>query len=769
MNKTKKTVLYLVLAAVIAGCVWTGFSYYRRARSYEGEITATVEKEIIIQRDKNGTPHVKAGSIKDACFAVGFLHGQDRLALIEYFRAAAKGTLSELIGERGLEIDRIMRTMGFSARAEELVKKLKSPYMDYLDAYTYGINVAKQNFGEDTGSSAEIPQSAWTMKDVLSILLMMEWSDVLLNDRELLFPLPDSLNKSILKDLIPEEYLYYYTLEESKNVDRLKNIRKTVAGYIGPFSDGLAFYLSGRRIRDGKPIIGLNLNSNLNQYPKWYPVYMIIGNKKMACITASGLPFFYFGSSDTIAFAGFSMKIDTQDFCNETIKKIDDQKYYLGNGRWNKLSVAEEKIYTDQERSEENAKKIYVYRKQGGEILSSIPDESGDSHVSLKSISPDEHYIASLFDIPFAGSLQEAAALLRNKTSGPRVYLFTDYDSAVIAHSGMVPVREIGGKVFKNNPDTAWKSVTDISSLGVLTENTTMIIGDQYFAIPKNIEGLITRRDGNRYSRLEFLMGNERLNDRKAVEEILLDSHSPVAEKFTPLFMSILETVSITSSRLSRIYFNQWDSSIKADSVPSSIFINLLADTIRLTISDDLEDYHDELMENYDLIIDKFYTLLSENKSFIFDDAKTKTEIEDRDSLFRRAFLKTLRHLNERYGPIMDEWKWREADSTPYRMPLYNEGLFEKTWDDKKSKGDVRAINMGTINSVNMPGADNILSLSGIYHGSLLYLSQSFSCPMDPDSEYYKNNEKIKKYTCLNRERGVETLKIIPQSRKSEK
>jgi acyl-homoserine lactone acylase PvdQ len=597
---------------------------------------------------------------------------------------------------------------------------------------------------------------------------MLDWSDALLNNKELYFPFPDNLNKIILKDIIPDEYLYFYTLDEGKNVDKLKKIRKAVAEYIGPFSEGLAFYLSGKRIKDGKPILGFNLNSNLSQYPKWYPVYMAIGDKKMACITASGLPFIYFGSSETMSFAGFNLKVDTQDFCGETIKKIDDQKYYLGRGRWNKLNVSEEKIFTDPERSDEYAKKIHVYSTDGGAILSSIPDDSETSYISIKSILPDEKYIMSLFDIPFAGDLQSAASLLKNISSNPKVYLFTDYNTAVIAHSGMVPARDINNSVFKNNPETAWKSVTDISAGGLLKESKDMIIGDQYFTLPKNIEGLISCRDNSRFSRLQLLLENDRLNERKGVEEILLDSHSPIAEKFTPLFVSILDTISITSSRLSRIYFNQWDSSVKAGSVPSVIFTDLLRNTISMTISDDIENYHEELMDNHDKIIDKFYALMSEGKSFIFDDLRTKSEIEDRDSLFRRAFLRTLRQLNERYGPIMNNWKWKTTDSAPYKIPLLSTGFFSKIQDSGKylKSGGFHTTNMGTINSINMPGAFNVSSLSGIFHGRMLYLSQSFSSTMDPESDYFKNNVSDNKFTRINRERPVHTFRIIPQSKK---
>jgi hypothetical protein len=145
-------------------------------------------------------------------------------------------------------------------------------------------------------------------------------------------------------------------------------------------------------------------------------------------------------------------------------------------------------------------------------------------------------------------------------------------------------------------------------------------------------------------------------------------------------------------------------------------------------------------------------------------------EIEDRDAIFRRAFLKTLRLLNENYGPIMNDWKWGIANPGLFNIPLLKTSLFSakksNTESDNKIGGITPVISLGTINAINIPGANNVLSLSGVFHANLLYISPAFSCPMDPDSEYYTNYTKVKKYLCLNREKGVHTQKIIPQSKK---
>jgi len=51
------------------------------------------------------------------------------------------------------------------------------------------------------------------------------------------------------------------------------------------------------------------------------------------------------------------------------------------------------------------------------------------------------------------------------------------------------------------------------------------------------------------------------------VEAILYDNKSELAEKFIPAFMGILKDNPLTSSRLARIYFQEWDYSMDSGKV----------------------------------------------------------------------------------------------------------------------------------------------------------------------------------------------------------
>ena len=61
------------------------------------------------------------------------------------------------------------------------------------------------------------------------------------------------------------------------------------------------------------------------------------------------------------------------------------------------------------------------------------------------------------------------------------------------------------------------------------------------------------------------------ISEKDAVN-ILLDKYSSDGERFIPVFLSILKTNLVTSARLTRIYFNQWNFNMDAGNVAPSIF-----------------------------------------------------------------------------------------------------------------------------------------------------------------------------------------------------
>ena len=101
-----------------------------------------LEKPVAVTRDRWGCPHVNAASEHDVWFAQGFCHGQDRLWQIERTRRFARGTLSEILGEALIPIDRRYRRLGIRHVADHDWPQLDRAARDILQAFSEGVNAA---------------------------------------------------------------------------------------------------------------------------------------------------------------------------------------------------------------------------------------------------------------------------------------------------------------------------------------------------------------------------------------------------------------------------------------------------------------------------------------------------------------------------------------------------------------------------------------------------------------------------------------------------
>jgi penicillin amidase len=101
-------------------------------------LTAPVD----VRFDDRGVPHVFAASVADAARALGYVHAHDRLFQMELQTRAVAGTLSELVGDRALGLDREARAQGLADAARRGFERLPAgaPARVLAAAYADGVN-----------------------------------------------------------------------------------------------------------------------------------------------------------------------------------------------------------------------------------------------------------------------------------------------------------------------------------------------------------------------------------------------------------------------------------------------------------------------------------------------------------------------------------------------------------------------------------------------------------------------------------------------------
>ncbi|MDJ1484557.1 penicillin acylase family protein [Cytophagaceae bacterium YF14B1] len=101
-----------------------------------------LQDKVTIQFDDNHVPHIFANNTYDLFYAQGYVTAYDRLWQMELQTHAAAGRLSEIIGDRTLELDRNTRRRGMVVAAKTTLTQMMSDSVSkqILEAYSAGVN-----------------------------------------------------------------------------------------------------------------------------------------------------------------------------------------------------------------------------------------------------------------------------------------------------------------------------------------------------------------------------------------------------------------------------------------------------------------------------------------------------------------------------------------------------------------------------------------------------------------------------------------------------
>jgi penicillin amidase len=174
--------------------------------------------------DRYGIPHLMASSRHDLYFAWGFVTARDRLAQLDYLRRAARGELSQVLGNRGLRADGGARLFELAAHAARMWGEVPpgSPAARAIEGFCAGVNAYLDAHGDATRRwprelrLVHARPARWSPEDVVAVTLAQgllldldapQLDRALAADRNRALP-PDSLarlREGLTYDTIPPE------------------------------------------------------------------------------------------------------------------------------------------------------------------------------------------------------------------------------------------------------------------------------------------------------------------------------------------------------------------------------------------------------------------------------------------------------------------------------------------------------------------------------------------------------------------------------------
>ncbi len=295
-----------------------------------------IRDTVTIVRDAHAVPHVTAGSEADAYFAVGFLHGQDRLWQMEFDRLAGQGRLAELLGAEALPYDRFVRTLGIQASAERATATLDAPTLSLLEAYAAGVNAAIERYGFLLPPEFLILRhrpEPWRPVDSVRFLKLMAYT-LSGNWRQ-------ELQRSRLsRSLRPDQMALLWPGEEQAGPI-------TMAALSGNALDRLAAALpepppagvgsnvwvaAGSRTATGRPLLANDPHLGWQMPGQWYLAQLEAPGLAVIGATLPSVPFVVLGRNRALAWGFTNTGSDTQDLFVERLDPAEPGRYLTPDG-----------------------------------------------------------------------------------------------------------------------------------------------------------------------------------------------------------------------------------------------------------------------------------------------------------------------------------------------------------------------------------------------------------------------------------------------------
>jgi len=186
VRRISLSVAVLVVVAIVVATV-VGVSLVRRSfPQTSGQLAVPgLTAKVTVLRDDRGVPQIYADDVQDLFRAQGYVAAQDRFFEMDLRRHITAGRLSELVGQDGVETDRVIRAMGWRRVAEAELPTLASSTRQYLQAYADGVNAYITKAGspdkmglEYTVLGQKFPDyrvEPWSPADSLAWLKAMAW------------------------------------------------------------------------------------------------------------------------------------------------------------------------------------------------------------------------------------------------------------------------------------------------------------------------------------------------------------------------------------------------------------------------------------------------------------------------------------------------------------------------------------------------------------------------------------------------------------------
>lgn len=674
MRRLLFRLILLALAILAGGFLWLRSSLPRN----DGRLTLEgLAAEVRIHRDVHGIPTIRAESERDAAFALGFVHAQDRLFQMDVMRRAGAGRLSEWFGAATLPTDRFMRVLGVYRAAEQQYGLLSPELKAVLDAYAAGVNAFlghRRTAWPPEYYLLNARPDAWRPADTLVWGKLMDLQLAGNFRREL-------LRARLLKQVKPEDLDVLYPGYPTDGPVITGDARAWLEGLpltalaaalpemVGPHFASNNWVVDGAHTASGKPLLANDPHLELTAPSIWYLAQIETPTTKLAGVTSPGGPFLVLGHNDHIAWGFTNTESDVEDFFIERLDPADPTRYLTPDGS-EPFATRQETILVRGGAPE----RLTVRTTRHGPVISDLGGNFAAPAVSDRVVAlaatwlmDDDRSPEALWAMAHAGDWPQFGAALKEFTAPQQNMVYADIDGNIgFFAPGRVPIRKSGDGWI---PSPGWSGEYDWAGFvpfdalpSVFNPPAGRVVSANNKIVPDDYPYFLGRDWDipNRALRINQLLDYIPQQSPAAATAMQADTLSLMAKDLLPLMLTAKPGSRAASEALERL--RAWDGRMEREQVAPLLFAAWLRMLNRVLLADHLGAAFDDY---WGMHPDVIKLILTKRQDWCGSNGEASPDACA--GALSAALDQAVARLSERFGADMTEWRWGRAHEARFR------------------------------------------------------------------------------------------------------
>lgn len=478
---------------VIGFVAWNAGSWWRDLAPYELPAVVNLPElgsPVGISRDDFSIPTIRAQSERDAYFALGFLHAQDRLWMMEVMRRIAAGRLAEIAGPDSLPSDRFMRALNARDSVRKTFPKLDAEVRTALRMYAAGVNawIAQGHLPPEFTVLGYKPEpwqetDSLLVADLMATQLMSDWRDGLLQTQ--LF----TLFGERARDLWP----HTSATDVLAGIPLSPRLAAVIPPEVEPRTASNIWIVNGSHTASGKPLLANDTHLWLTEIPVvWHLSTILSPTLTVSGAAIPGIPFHLVAHNERMAWGITVTHASTADL---VVERSDDGQ------NWQSTTGLKPFIWRD-EIIKVKGEADHVFRVRNtdhGPVLSDLIAEDDPLHtpeiVSLQTplFRGDNLSMRALYILNRAADLTSARQALADAQAPVLNFGLASVDGDIALQTvGQVPLRHPDNQgifpVDGGDDIATWRGVIPYAAMpatvnppsGIIANTNSAVVGSDY-------------------------------------------------------------------------------------------------------------------------------------------------------------------------------------------------------------------------------------------------------------------------------------------------